>query len=77
MDEPDTPWAFLVGGAFMSLLGIFLLARSDSAGEAFFGAVALWVGAVLTIAGSVRLGMPHRLTHGDEVSGPRAPRTPW
>ena len=76
MDEPDSPWGFLGGGAILSLLGIFLLARSSTTGEAFLGGAALWVGMVLTIAGAVRLGLPRSLTHG-EVSGPRAPRTPW
>ena len=60
----------------MSLLGLVLLIKADTGGETFVGGAALWVGMVLTIAGAVRLALPRSLTHG-EVSGPRAPRTPW
>jgi hypothetical protein len=75
-DASASPLSFLLFGGLLNALAWVMLTNAQTSGESFFGFAALWFGAVLTVAGAVRLGLPAR-SRGDRVSGPGERRTPW
>ena len=77
MDDASTsPLSFLLFGGLLNALAWVTLTNAQTPGEGFFGFATLWFGAVLTIAGAVRLGLPAR-SRDDRVNGPGERRTPW